>query len=218
MYCRFCGKVIEDDSVYCRFCGKLLSADTLEKGGGAVSFINGHEAVDLGLSVKWATCNVGADKPSDYGDYFAWGEILTKEEYNKETYTLAKNKLDNIVRNLYNDAATALWGKQWRLPTRNEIDELLNKCQWRWVARRVHHSGYIVTGINGNSIFLPAAGYWRNKKVVHSEICGNYWCSEIDDNGWPSLLAFHYQDDRSNGHSLFFIDPAYGQSVRPVSE
>ena len=119
---------------------------------------NGHEYVDLGLSVKWATCNVGATKPEEFGSYFAWGETSPKSTYTKENYTYTE-KPDILP--LSADAANASWGGAWRLPTQEELDELLLKCTWTWCWNYNGNEGlfgYIVTSkINGNAIFLPSA-------------------------------------------------------------
>ncbi len=115
--------------------------------------VNGHEYVDLGLpsGVKWATCNVGANSPYDFGDYFSWGETRTKREYS--THTHKNINVKNIAGMSRYDVATAKWGVPWRMPTKNELDELARKCSWEWTA-----NGAVVTGPNGNSIFLPIAG------------------------------------------------------------
>ena len=118
---------------------------------------DGHEYVDLGLSVKWATCNVGASKPEEYGDYFAWGETSTKEEYTEENSLTYGKKMSDIAGNAQYDAARANWGGSWRMPTEYEWQELIDKCKWEWgkvTGVKVNK----VTGPNGNSIFLPAAG------------------------------------------------------------
>ena len=91
--------------------------------------INGYEYVDLGLSVKWAICNIGASSPSDYGDYLAWGETETKDEYtNDNSVTYGDSSFGDISGNATYDAATANWGKKWRMPTRSEFEELLDDC------------------------------------------------------------------------------------------
>ncbi|MBO7132680.1 MAG: fibronectin type III domain-containing protein [Bacteroidales bacterium] len=139
--------------------------------------LNGHSWVDLGLpsGTKWATCNLGATSPEDYGDYFAWGETAPKEEYTEETYIYFNGTVDdnyqitkycNNADNGYNgftdnlttleasdDAATVNWGSGWRMPTKEEMQELLDNCT-------IHNDsdGCLFTGPNGNSIFLPAAG------------------------------------------------------------
>lgn len=121
--------------------------------------INGHEWVDLGLSVKWATCNVGASSLSAYGNYYAWGETRTKSEYNYSNSVTYEKSMGDIAGSSQYDAARANWGSSWRLPTKAEFQELINNCTWTWTSQG-GHNGYKVTGKNGNSIFLPAAG-WR---------------------------------------------------------
>ncbi|MBR3950407.1 MAG: hypothetical protein IKJ79_00615 [Bacteroidaceae bacterium] len=126
-----------------------------EKGNepGQGNKLNGHEYVDLGLSVKWASCNVGATTPEGYGDYFEWGEIIPMEECAWDDCIT----LGDISGNPQYDAARAIWGGRWRIPTRTECEELLNNCTWTWSVQN-GVNGYKITGPNGNSIFLPAAG------------------------------------------------------------
>ena len=115
--------------------------------------LNGHEYVDLGLSVMWATCNVGAELPSDYGDHYKWGETapITKEWQKGQTMGLELEDISGTSR----DIARVKWGKPWRMPTEGELQELVDLCSWCWT--KVNgHKGYKVTGPSGNSIFLPA--------------------------------------------------------------
>ena len=115
--------------------------------------LNGHEYVDLGLSVLWATCNVGAEQPSDYGDHYKWGETapITKEWQKGQTMGLELEDISGTSR----DIARVKWGKPWRMPTVGELQELVDLCSWCWT--KVNgHKGYKVTGPSGNSIFLPA--------------------------------------------------------------
>ena len=133
------------------------------------------EAVDLGLSVKWAGCNVGADSPEEYGDYFAWGETTTKSDYSSSTsitYGLSISELesrgiigaDSQLAPAY-DAATVNWGDDWRMPTLGEIKELIDRCTWEWTSVN-GVSGQKVTGPKGNSIFLPAVGFRLGTEVL----------------------------------------------------
>ena len=147
---------------------------------------NGHEYVDLGLSVKWATCNVGAVSPEDNGDYFAWGETEVKEDYSERTYKHIKKILgtkryidigENISGTLY-DAARVKWKGNWRIPTNSEIEELINKCSWQWTELN-SVKGFKITGSNGNSIFLPAGGC-RKGYGEFDKSCGYYWSSELN--------------------------------------
>ena len=151
--------------------------------------ISGVQAVDLGLSVKWASCNVGANKPEEYGDYFAWGEVKPKSVYNWTTYkyckgtnkTMTKYSTDSyygIVDNkttleAQDDAATANWGGAWRMPTKAEQDELRTKCTWVWTTLN-GVNGYKVIGSNGNSIFLPAAGCMYRRSLSNAGSRGYY--------------------------------------------
>lgn len=176
--------------------------------------INGHEYVDLGLSVKWATCNVGASSPSNYGDYFAWGEISQKSSYDDGNSVTYHKNIDDIVGNAHYDAARANWGGTWRLPTELECYELMSNCTWTWT---IHggQKGYKVTGLNGNSIFLPAAGWYNGASLNYAGESGGYWSSTSGKNGGISSyrlnFASHYQLMRS-------ISRYSGQSVRPVSK
>lgn len=148
--------------------------------GEELSFtIETHAYVDLGLSVKWATCNIGASSPEEYGDYFAWGETEPKEVYVWSTYkwcngsqnTLTKyctNKeygaVDNkITLELEDDAAHVNWGGEWRMPTKAELEELREKCTWM-PAKINGVSGREITGPNGNKLFLPYSGYCSEGK------------------------------------------------------
>lgn len=126
--------------------------------------VSAGAVVDLGLSVYWCSCNVGAESPEEFGDYFAWGETKPKSKYTKETYSYYDSNtaqyIDigaNIEGTEY-DAATVNLGSDWRMPTYTEINELKTNCNWEW-SQINGKNGYVVTGPNGNSIFLPAAGY-----------------------------------------------------------
>ena len=185
---------------------------------------NGHEYVDLGLSVKWATCNVGANSPEAYGDYFAWGETSTKETYDEDncaTYGLSISELQsqgyidgegNLTAQ--HDAATANWGGDWRMPTRNELSELRDNCTWTWTTQN-GVSGYNVEGPNGNSIFLPAAGSRYGSSLSNAGGYGYYWSStpsEDNDNYKYACCILFYRGYPN--YSIFLR--YYGISVRPV--
>ena len=180
-------------------------------------FINGHQFVDLGLSVKWATCNVGASSPSGYGNYYAWGETSTKIEYTVETYKHYRNgKYVNIGSNISGtkyDAARVNWGATWRMPTLEEIKELKEKCTWAWTTLN-GINGYRVTGPNGKNIFLPPAGDRGSTYLGEAGTFGNYWSATPGgDNCLAHGLLFHshyYDWGRDSRH--------YGRTVRPVSE
>lgn|SRR5574344_523099 len=139
--------------------------------------INGHGYVDLGLSVKWATCNVGANNSSSYGNYYAWGENSTKSFYSENNYSWKyPNTLNNSIQGTANDVAFIKWGKDWRMPTESECKELIDKCNWKWT-RIDGHKGYLVKGPNGKTIFLPAAGGFNDKQHYLIGGVGAYWTS-----------------------------------------
>ncbi|MBO5345387.1 MAG: hypothetical protein J6A44_00595 [Paludibacteraceae bacterium] len=163
----------------------------------------GHEYVDLGLpsGLKWATCNVGANSPEEYGDYFAWGEVEPKTTYDWSTYKYCVDNWDNLTKYCTNsdygkdgftdnktvldpedDAATANWGGAWRMPTTAEQQELIDNCKWNWTTQN-GVNGYKVTGPNGNSIFLPATGYMYKGTLYDAGSYGYYWSSSLDTDG-----------------------------------
>lgn len=176
--------------------------------------INGHEYVDLGLSVKWAMCNVGASSPYDFGSYFAWGETTTKHEYTENNSVTWGKSMSDIASISRYDAARAKWGGTWRLPTKAEIEELVNRCKTRWITQD-GHNGYLVTGPNGKSIFFPDAGYCNGVSITDKN--GYYW-SSTPYNGGTQLaycLFFYSYGDRFEK----FDGARYkGYSVRPVLE
>ena len=205
-----------------------------------------HTWVDLGLSVKWATCNVGATKPEEYGDYYAWGETEPKTDYNWLTYkfrvrgdseenvkfhkycTLKKycgesgfpdNKME---LELADDVARANWGDSWRMPTRSEWKELLDNCTWTWTNNYNGTGvvGMIVTskksGYTDNSIFLPAAGGRYGTSPYFAGYDGNYWSSFLFTDV-PSNA--YYVSFYSGGIYRAWVSDRYlGHSVRPVTK
>lgn len=182
--------------------------------------VNGHGYVDLGLSVKWATCNVGASSPSGYGNYYAWGETSTKSSYTSDNYeyvTLffgAKHLGENICGTEY-DAARANWGAAWRMPTLDELKELEEKCTWTWTSQDGHY-GFRVTGPNGKSIFLPAAGYYDDEGL-HRRTDGWYWSgTECEGINWAFFLEYEKEiPDYSDAHCLAYIGSSTSNIVRP---
>ena len=180
----------------------------------ATGTINGHQWVDLGLSVKWATCNVGASSPSDYGGYYAWGETRTKSEYTEDNSSTYGINIGDISGDIRYDAARANWGGTWRLPTQAEMQELIGKCTWTWTSQG-GHNGYRVTGPNGSSIFLPAAGYRGGSSLNLAGDACSYWSSTPDESDAGNAYALYFfSSDLSRG----WDDRYYGQSVRPVSD
>ncbi|MCD7710390.1 MAG: DUF1566 domain-containing protein [Porphyromonadaceae bacterium] len=177
------------------------------------STINGHEYVDLGLSVMWATCNVGADSPSDYGNYYAWGETETKSEYTSSTSITYEKEMEDIAGNVDYDAACADWGNPWRMPTEAEMEELINKCQWTWT-KMGKHEGYKVIGPNGNSLFLPAAGWCAGDSLYEKGEDGRYWSSTPNGSDLSGAYGISFDSRDSNGRNY---GRNWGYSIRPVS-
>ena len=139
----------------------------------------------MGLSVDWAEVNIGAENAADFGDYFAYGETETKDEYSENTLIYNVSALpSNISGNKKYDAAAAKWGGKWRMPTEEEMEELKNSCTWTWNETK---KGYQVIGTNGNSIFMPTAGYRYDSDLWHIGFDGNYWSSTAKDG--PSKYA-----------------------------
>lgn len=161
--------------------------------------VDGHDYVDLGLSVQWATCNVGTIRFEDYGDYFAWGETQTKACHFRYNYS---RKSD--------DTATAQWGKSWRMPTRIEWQELIAKCSWKWMTVN-GINGYEVTADSGNWIFLPASGFRDGDSDFQVGSFGYYWSSTVKSG--PGAYCFSLD---SNNKRVYDDYRYYGHSVRPV--
>ena len=200
-----------------------------------------HEYVDLGLSVKWATCNVGATKPEEYGDYFAWGETQPKDYNNWSTYkwcigsynTLTKYNTSSSYGTVDNktvlaktdDAATVNWGGSWRMPTDTEWTELRENCTWTWTTQNSEYGYRVTSKKNGNSIFLPAKLYF-SEDVFMYYFSGDYWSSSLIADSPDCAWAV---DITTNSYGYFPDDivpkldraqrtRCYTGSVRPVCQ
>lgn len=170
----------------------------------------GHEWVDLGLSVKWAVSNVPG--PDDAGGYYAWGEIATKSRYLESNCISYGRGWEDIGGNQDRDVAKALWGGRWRIPTKEELEELVDKCLWKW-KEKDGAAGYEVKGPNGNSIFLPAAGY-RSDAALHSYgTGGDYWSSTPYEKNDRHAYALIF--NQKFKHVDWYCSD-YGRSIRPV--
>ena len=193
----------------------------------------GHCYVDLGLpsGTKWATSNVGANSPIAYGVYFAWGETSPKSNYTWGTYhwcngsesTLTKycdkssygnnGFTDNLTTlEAADDAATVNWGEGWRMPTKAEMNELLNSCTHTYIKRN-GMNGRLFTGPNGNSIFIPSAGTYNGSTNYGANSYGEYWLSNIVDMS-PSFANDLYFE-RGN-YDIQGLSRSEGKPVRPV--
>ena len=194
-----------------------------------------HEYVDLGLpsGLKWATCNVGANSPEESGDYFAWGEVEPKTTYNWSTYKYCVDNYDNLTKycslssygnNGFTDSKTVLdpeddaaavnWGGAWRMPTYEEMCELIDECTWTWTTQNGVY-GRKVTGPNGNSIFLPAAGCMYNSDLHYAGSYGYYWSSSLSADGPSGAYGVDFDSVYVYRGSYFRYG---GRSVRPVCQ
>lgn len=167
------------------------------------------EYIDLGLSVKWATCNVGADSPEEYGNYYAWGETKPKLSYSEENYTYKKNpETLSFIR----DVASVKMGRNWRMPTVEELQELIDECTWTWTTLN-DVNGYNVEGPNGNAIFLPAAGYRYDSDLSRAGSYGGYWSNSLSTSYSGSAYDLFF----SSGGVYWYSNSRYcGRSVRGV--
>ncbi len=192
------------------------------------------QAVDLGLpsGLKWASCNVGATTPEGYGNYYAWGETAPKADYSWATYKYANGDINKLTKYCYDasygnngftdskttlesedDATTANWGKEWRMPTDAEWTELQENCTWTWATQSGVKGYQVSSKTNGNSIFLPAAGYRDGTVLNGAGSYGNYWSSSLlTVRPYGAWYVYFYLDNVSRGSSRRY----YGQSVRPV--
>lgn len=203
--------------------------DILKNVSPSIEMHNGHEYVDLGLpsGLLWATCNVGAESPEDYGDYFAWGETSPKSDY--DTYKYYSSSTDELTKyctdsdygptdtkttlDLIDDAARVNLGGSWRMPTSAEQDELREKCTWTWTTLN-GIKGYKVTSkSNGNSIFLPAAGYRDGADVYSVGSLGDYWSSSLGSDSPDGACSLGFDSD---GVNWYYDDRFYGHTVRAV--
>ena len=179
------------------------------------------QPVDLGLSVKWASWNVGASRPEEYGGYYAWGELNEKSDYERDTYQYYDKEnneyifIGNNISGTQYDVARVKWGGNWRMPTFAEINELVDTCTWTPTTYN-GVKGNKVTGPNGNSIFLPFAGYRWGSRVINQGSYGHSWSGTFDEgsslNAW---CLYSYSGGAYSDSSDFRLS---GHSVRPVSE
>ena len=214
-------------------CNKLEGPN--QDGNDNGNLVDGHEYVDLGLpsGTLWATCNIGANMPEDYGDYFAWGETMPKSLFDWKSYKYGRffderyelNKyctdscygLNGFVDNLTllefaDDAARAYWGDDWRMPTKEDWEELfLNTTDTITTLNGIN--GCLFTASNGNNLFLPAAGYWWDSEFNSAGI-GIYWSSTINTEFPYRAWGFHINPDSS--HVCGSSDRNRGQTVRAV--
>ena len=193
-----------------------------------------HEYVDLGLpsGTLWATCNVGATAPEEFGDHFAWGETTPKDFYDYISYkwctgtyeTMTKYCTDDSFGTIdgkneldpEDDAAYVNWGPSWRMPTREQIKELIELCSWEWTTRNGVY-GQLGTGPNGNTLFLPAAGSRMSNSLDDTGLWGYYWSRNVDDSNTHGAYDMYFHAERVDCNSYAYGYVRYlGNSVRAV--
>ncbi len=200
----------------------ILGTDESDKEGKSASAAassvavakSGIEAVDLGLSVRWASCNIGADTPEEYGDYYAWGECEVKDSYGSEESKSYDRPYAATLQS-EEDVATQKLGDGWRMPTADEVRELIEKCEVRETERN-GCCGFEFVAPNNNTIFLPAAGYRYDTTRYNDGFEALYWSSSSIAGDNRHALALYV-----NNHEKL-IDFAryryYGATIRPVKE
>lgn len=187
------------------------------------------EAVDLGLNVKWSSCNIGASAPEEYGCYYAWGEVLTKEEYNRLTYKWFSSDGTKIIKYYWSpwsqsrddkheldpedDVAQVLTNGKWRMPTKQDLRDLLDKCTWAYTTHEGVAGCLVTSKINNNSIFIPASGVYNGTTLYGGER-GNIYSSYTWGDDCATSLYFYESDRLEIGDSYRYL----GHPVRPVCE
>jgi hypothetical protein len=195
---------------------------------------DGHEWVDLGLpsGTKWATCNVGATLPEEYGDYFAWGETEPKSTYNWFTYKWCRGSSSTITKyctssddgtpdykttlELEDDAAYVNWGSSWRMPTSSQLAELDNSSYttWTWTRKNGVIGYNVVSKTNGNSIFLPITGHRSWSDLIHVGSFASYLSCSLHSSN--TFYVVHLSLSSGNVNSWSCGDRSSGNPVRPV--
>lgn len=195
--------------------------------------LNGHNFVDLGLpsGTLWATCNVGANSPEGFGEYFAWGETNPKSIYSGDNYKYWQGNSDQVTKYCndassgYNgyydncttleavdDAATVNWGDGWRMPSRGEFEELIDYTTHSLTTFK-DVPGVLFQGSNGNTLFLPEAGYKGDEKLYHAGNFGHYWSNSIGTYGpWGGSYFIFNEENFGLGN----YNRCEGLPVRPV--
>ncbi len=189
-------------------------------------------AVELGLSVMWGECNLGATSEEEYGNYYAWGETIPGSYFSYAAYKWCGDTYNSLIKYNYNpdygvvdnkttldasdDAASVSLKNKWRMPTRAELKELIDKCTWSWTSRNGVNGYEVTSGINGNKIFLPANGMGNNDAIEAQNRYGYYWTSTLSNlnpGSAYSLLFYsetHYCNDSASRYA--------GMAIRPVTE
>lgn len=184
-----------------------------------------NDRIDLGLSsrILWATCNIGASSPSEIGEYYAWGEKDSKDAYGWETYRLCRGSYNSIfkytktdgksVLESQDDVAKSVLGGEWRIPTKEDMEELVEECEWKWISEK-GQLGWKVIGPNNNYIFLPASGTASSFRIAGINEMGRYWTATRDESNY-SAYNLRFKDGTD---TIVVVDDTrfYGRTIRPV--
>lgn len=179
------------------------------------------EVVDLGLSVYWASCNLGASKPEETGDYYAWGETAPKASYTIDNYSYYNSStteyidIGSEISGTEYDAAHINLGGDWRMPTKTEMQELVDRCSWEWIQLN-GINGYKVTGPSGNCIFLPAAGYMQDNLLSYNARL-DYWTSTLSSYSTDHPYGLSGASNTINCATKLLSNIYQGYSIRPVT-
>ncbi|MBR6445609.1 MAG: hypothetical protein IKS94_04155, partial [Prevotella sp.] len=186
--------------------------------------VSSGDYVNLGLpsGTLWASCNVGAKKPEEYGDQFAWGETKPKKDYRWSTYKWCNGSSSSLTKytgsdgktelDLEDDAAYVNCGKQWRTPSIEQINELINNCKWEWTTLNGVGGSKVTSKNNGKSIFLPAESLRSGTELLEAYHCGDYWSRSIDKSDPTSAYSLYF--DKSAEKDAYYR--CEGLLVRPV--
>lgn len=192
---------------------------TIVNYGPKTGVVNGHEWVDLGLpsGTRWATCNVDATTPHLPGRLYSWGETIVKSSYAESNAKNYHKDVADFSGDKAYDVATAKWGEGWRMPTKEEFDELVHYCRWRYVQHEGRWGAEFTSPANGNSIFLPATGYKDGAKHYGASGCGSYWTSTPWQSAEYKTGAHDYHFGGALGE-VGISERYYGYAVRPVTD
>ncbi len=204
---------------------KVYVGETKTQPGTAKPINTQTDRVDLGLpsGILWATCNIGASSSSEIGDYFAWGEKESKDAYGWETYELCRGSYNSIFKYTEDDGKSVLepqddvakseLGGEWRIPTKEDMEELVEECEWKWSSQN-GQLGWKVIGPNNNYIFLPASGAASSYRISGVNELGRYWTSTRDKSNY-SAYNLRFKDGTD---TIVVVDDTrfYGRTIRPV--
>jgi hypothetical protein len=192
---------------------------------------DGVEAVDLGLSVKWANVNMGAKKSTDFGNYYAWGETKPKDYYSWDSYIWSRGNSPMLTKysvgdrksqlTLADDAAHANWGGKWRMPTEAECEELANpdNCIWEWTTNNGINGYKVTSKKTGNSIFLPITGFRFYGKTQFRAIYGYYWTSTVFTGNSKNAIRLEFNlDEVKVDYGNLSSNRFSGHCIRAVQE